>query len=157
MTPFCTFWGMVNKDKQVKKFPITERDCNVERIAISLLPLSSSELWEFVFTFKKHTLKHHMLNCAVTAQGLKHCKESCFRFIEIPFPVDRGGSNFGQSEECPFSAIIIGKILLPIYANHDDAQPSCGACHHSMLEVCPACVSALRCLSPAAKRPESYV
>lgn len=102
-------------------------------------------------------LNHHMLNCAVTAQSLKHCKESCFRFIEIPFPVDRGGSNFGQSEECPFSAIIIGKILLPIYANHDDAQPSCGACHHSMLEVCPACVSALRCISPAAKRPESYV
>lgn len=40
-----------------------------------------------------------MLNHAVIAQGIKHCKENCFRFTEIPFPVDRGSSNLGESKK----------------------------------------------------------
>lgn len=116
---------MLNKAKQVEKFPITAIDHNVERIPVSLLPPNSSGLREFMFPFKKYTLKtnHHMSNCAVIAQGFKHCKESFFRFTEIPFSVDRGSSNFGESEEGPFLAIIISKILFPICANCDDAQP----------------------------------
>lgn len=115
---------MVNKAKQVKKFPIRAIDHNVERRPISLLPLNSSALTKFVSAFKKYTLKtkYHVLDCAVIGQGIKHCKEN-FRFTEIPFPVDRGSSNFGESEEGPFPAIIISKILFPICANRDDAQP----------------------------------
>lgn len=92
---------MLNKAKQVERFQITAIDHNVERIPISLLPPNSPGLRELMFTFKKYMLKtnHHTLNCAVIAQGLKHYKESCFRFRGIPFPVDRGSSNFGKSEE----------------------------------------------------------
>lgn len=86
---------MLNK---VERFQMTTIDHNVERIPISLFPPNSSGFREFMFTYKKYMLKtdHHMLNCAVVAQGLQHCKESCFRFTGIPFPVDGGSSNFGE-------------------------------------------------------------
>lgn len=92
---------MVNKDKQVKKFPIRAIDHNVERMLISLLHLNSSAFMKFMFAFKKYTFKtkYHVLNHAVIAQGIKHCKENCFRFTEIPFPVDRGSSNLGESKK----------------------------------------------------------
>lgn len=116
---------MANKAKQDKKFPITAIDHNVERIPISLLPLSSPGLREFMLIFIKYTLKtnQHLLNFAVIAQGLKHCKENCFIFTEISLPVNRGSLNFGESEEGPFLTITFSKIPFPVCANRDDAQP----------------------------------
>lgn len=130
----------------------------MERIPISLLPLKSSGLRKFMFAFQKYTLKVPHVEFFCHSSGPQYYKEICFRFIEIPFPEHRGSSSFGESEKDPFSAIIISKILFPICAHHDDAQPQQHqACHHSRLEVDLAFGSAPRGKSPAAKRPESYI